>query len=102
MNLEVIVKQDARIEDLKKACKLAFLSKNEKERKKNEPVKSFNWRYFWRNFGFVFSNEKLDDKDKRKELRAYGIKNISVLEFYRLTAKDKNLKSGRTKTQKLK
>ncbi len=96
----MIVKQDARIEDLKVGCKLAFRIKEEKKREKNERSKSFNWRYFWKNFGFVHNGVKLDDMDKSKELRDYGIKNRSVLEFYRLTAREKNLKSKK-KSKKL-
>jgi hypothetical protein len=73
---------------MKKACKVSFKLKNMADNG-GRCTKSFNWRYFWRNFGFKFNGERLVDGEK--ELRDYGLQNRSVVELYRLMAREKNL-----------
>jgi len=77
--ISLIVKQTAKVKDLKQAIQSFYTTK--KKSKRFEMTQVINWKYTWKIFLLRFGDELLIDENTA--LRDYGIQNRSILEFSR-------------------
>jgi U11/U12 small nuclear ribonucleoprotein SNRNP25 len=73
--MNIIVRQNATLKDLKSAIKQYILLKNSREN--NTTI--LNWKYIWKLYCLCFNNEKLIDNGKL--LKDYGVYNKAKLTF---------------------
>lgn len=81
--LDVIVKQNATVRDLKQSIKEHFKIKREGDVKSGPAV--VNWRYVWRTFCLVYQHQQL--VDDAQYLKDFGIKNRAELAFSKIAHK---------------
>lgn len=78
--INVIVKQTARVKDLKDAIEAFYKSKKAQEQFP-EVTPIINWKFTWKTFSLMYKEKKLTDMNR--SLRDYGVVNRSELEFTR-------------------
>lgn len=94
--MPIVVEQKATVLDLKNAIERYVMLKQMRE----DGIRSVSWRYVWRTYWLCFGQKQDAQKlsEDNKELRDYGIRNKSELEFLKKLKKNNRAYEDKTLT----